>query len=588
MQQPQVGQAAENIELLRQAVARNPGDLDVGLMLGSALHGVGEYVESAVALKNVLKQHPDHPYTLLLLARSLARSGNIAEALEALAKAQKIDPTDPQAWQVGAALAAQIRDWPELLHIALSWTEFHPQALEAWQALSRAHFEESRFEEAIAAFEHVLKLAPNNPSHLVSAARLHIAATNYDSARQLLDAAHQLAPSSGELLYTLSRLYHMTGELAAAEDYCRRAIAVLPKFAPAYVALGTLCEGQLQNLEIQIITQLFQDKTTHPEYRAMLGFTLGEALDRKGEYGQAFIAWEHANHINAMISEREGFLYQAKQFENDVQILAELFAEPLASPPTPPATEKMRPIFVVGMPRSCTTLVESILASHSTVYGAGELPTLYDIYEELLTVARVQGVSAARDLLCHNASAWRDRYLAALPQAGDAICVVDKQPLNFRAVGLIRMLFPESPIIYTQRSPLDIGLSIYRHKFAKDWPCAHRLADIGHYYGVHARMMSLWLERHPESIHVVDHAVLVEDTDAQIRHLLDFAKLVFEPACLSPHKTKRHVATFSSVQVQRPLSAAYSHRSSPYTAQLAPLRQALLNAGVNVPPENAH
>ena len=579
MSRPKVRDVKDELVSLRQLVARNPGDLDVGLRLGSSLYNANDYIGSATALQSVLRHHPHHLQTLLLLAGAEARSGHIPAALKVLAQAQTVHPSSPQVWQVAAALAAESRDWVELHRIANTWTQALPSALDAWQALARAYFEESRYDEAITAFEAVLKLEPNNPAHLISVARMAIAAQRYETAGEYLATAKQLAPASGELLYTLSRLYHMTGELGIAEDYCRRAIAVLPAFAPAYVALGALCEGRLDDADMQVIAGLFNDASTHPEYRAMLGFTLGEALDRRQEYDSAFQAWENANQINRLISEREGFVYKPEQIEQELEWLPQIFAEPLESHFNPLESQYPRPIFVVGMPRSSTTLVESILASHSSVHGAGELPTLYDIHESLMSVARVHGIESARELVRKEANTWRERYLEAMPKTTGATSVVDKQPLNFRSIGLIRLLFPASPIIYTKRSAVDVCLSIYRHKFSKSWPCAHRLRDIGHYYGIHERIFAMWQEHYAESIYVVDHAILVREPETQIRRLLSFASLDFELACLAPHKTKRPIATFSSVQVQQPVSGLYSNRAAPYAAHLTPLYDALRSAG---------
>lgn len=577
-QRPAARDHEHAIARLRDEVARTPGDLNAGLMLGSALYQAGQYADSAAAFRSLLQQHTDHPQALLLLARTLARAGLRGDALQVLARAQRVDPANTQVWQVSAALAADVRDWQQLLHIAQGWTQAHPTAIDAWQALSRAHFEESRFSEAIAVYAQVLALAPDNPSYLTGAARLAIAAQHYGQAHEHLDAAQQLAPDSAELLYSFARLHHLTGELQTAEQYCRRAIAARPGFATAYVELGTLREGRLDDAELTAISKLFDDPAVHPEYRVMLGFTLGDALDHRHQYQQAFAAWDQGNAINRQLSEQEGMIYQPELIESELSLLADIFDDLVIAPDqraTAGSSAHRCPIFVLGMPRSGTTLVESILASHSNVLGAGELPTLYDIHEALMTVARQQGIAAARDLLCAQAHAWRSRYLAALPPGPGKTHIVDKQPLNFRSIGLIRLLFPDSPIVYTQREPLDVGFSIYRHKFAKDWPCAHRLADIGHYYRHHVRIMTMWQARHGKAIHVADHAALVRDPERCIRDLLDAAGLDFQPACLTPHKTRRAVATFSAVQVQRPISASFAGRSRHYARQLIALRDAL-------------
>lgn len=587
MQQAETLTTTEVIELLRDSVARHPGDADRALMLGSALYRAGHYAESIPAFRCLLDHHPDHPRALLLLARSVARCGRKAEAVQVLARAQQVSPGNTQVWQVAAALAAELRDWAELLRIARGWTVVYPGSHEAWQALSRAHFEESRFSEAIAAYQRVLELQPGNPYHLIGAARLAISAQDYEQARRHLDAAREIAPESADLLYTLGRLSHLTGELEAAEDYCRRAIAARAGFATAYVELGALCEGRLSDTEIDVIRQLFDDPAVHPEYRVMLGFTLGEALDRRNKCAEAFDAWDKGNEINRRISEQEGIVYQPALIESELQLLPAIFND-LDPRPAPRTSGHPRPIFVIGMPRSGTTLVETILASHSQVHGAGELPTLYDIHEELMDVARHQGVEAARQLVRNAAAGWRERYLAALPPAAGKSSIVDKQPLNFRSIGLIRQLFPDSPILYMRREPMDVGFSIYRHKFSKSWPCAHRLADIGHYYGIHALIFAHWQERHAESIHVVDYASLVQAPESRIRELLSHLDLEFEPACLAPHRTKRSVATFSAVQVRQPVSTTYSNRAARHAGRLAPLRDALDRGGILIPTRGTH
>lgn len=572
------GRLADAIALLREAAARAPDDAETGLALGSALHAAGDHGGSAAALRAVLKHHPDHGRTLLYLARAEARLGDVGAALATLARAEAAEPQDPQVWQVAAGLAAGVRDWPELLRIARGWTAAHPASCEAWQALSRAHFEESRFIEAVDAFAPVLALEPGKVGHLVNAGRLALAAQLHEAARDHLAAAEALAPESGEVLYALSRMHHLAGDLAASEACCLRAIATMPDHAPAYAELGALREGRLDDADVAAIERLLGDPGLHSEYRAMLGFTLGDALDRRGESARAFAAWEEANRINRTISEAEGIVYDPKEHEAEGELLATLFASP---PEIAPEAMTVRPIFVVGMPRSGTTLVESILAAHSAVHGAGELPTLPKLHKELMAVARQQGIAAARELIAARAAEWRARYLAALPAPDGATSVVDKQPINYRSVGLIRVLFPDSPVLHIRRSPMETGFSIYRHNFSKNWPCAHRLEDIGRYYGIHARICAFWQRCFPDSFHAVDYAALVRDQEGETRRLLALAGLDFEPACFAPHETTRPIATFSGVQVRRPVSSAYSGRAAARERWLGPLRAALEEAGLD-------
>jgi hypothetical protein len=129
---------------------------------------------------------------------------------------------------------------------------------------------------------------------------------------------------------------------------------------------------------------------------------------------------------------------------------------------------------------------------------------------------------------------------------------------------------------------MDVGFSIFRHKFSKNWPCAHSLSDIGHYYAAHVQIFALWLQYYADAMHVVDHSSLVENPQCEIHRLLSFVGLDSESACFTPHKTKRPIATFSSVQVRQPLSSAYSNRSALYASALAPLYEALREGHVFV------
>jgi len=518
-----------------------------------------------------------------MLAREKTRAGNLPEALSLLIEVNRTDPDNTDAWSLACTLAAKLRNWSLMMQTAGAWTRYSPESVQAWQSLSHACFEQKLLVDSLAAFDNVLALEPNNYRHRVSAARIATAAEKFEIAKQHLNQAEKMNPGSCEVLLASCRLNYLTGEFAQAESDCRKALAISPNLAPAYITLGQLTQGKLSDNEISTLQRLLAVPRLHLEYKASLYFTLGDALDCKGEINGAFAAWQEANRVNLHISRQEGIRYQRSHQEEEVDIIKALFPDDdQSSSPVTESTGKAQPIFVLGMPRSGTTLIESVLASHSTVQGGGELPVLTEIHDELIALARRIGVSEAREAMTCKMDHWRERYLSALPDKGQTQWVVDKQPLNYRSIGLIKLLFPELPIIATERHVLDVGLSIYRHDFTKNWPCAHRLEDIGHYLGIHDQIMSHWASTCSNSFHAVNHSSVVANPEKEISKLLSFAGLAEEPACFAPHKTKRSISTFSAVQVRQPVSAAFSGRAQRYIPHLEPLIAALKDAGIDM------
>lgn len=518
-----------------------------------------------------------------MLARDNIRAGNLPEALSLLLVVNRDEPENLDAWSLACTLAAKLRNWSLMMQTAGAWTRYAPETVQAWQSLSHACFEQKRLRESMAAFDRVLVLEPDNYRHRVSAARIATAAEQFEVATQHLRIAEKMQPDSPEVLLASCRLNYLTGEFDQAEADCRKVLSISPNLAPAYITLGQLTQGALSDDEISTLQRLLAVPRLHLEYKASLYFTLGEALDRKNDINGAFSAWQEANRVNLHIARKEDIRYQRAAQEEEAAIIQSLFPgnEQLADSAVN-QTGRSQPIFVVGMPRSGTTLIESVLASHSTVLGGGELPGLTEIHDELIALARRIGVNEAREAMTCKVEHWRERYLSALPDSSQTPWVVDKQPLNYRSIGLIAMLFPASPIIATDRDSMDVGLSVYRHDFTKHWPCAHRLQDIGHYLGVHGKIMSHWHRGFADRFHTVRHSHFVRQPAKEISKLLSFVGLPEEPACFVPHKTKRSISTFSAVQVRQPVSAAFSGRAQRYMPHLEPLITAMKDAGVDM------
>ncbi|HRX37970.1 MAG TPA: sulfotransferase [Parvularculaceae bacterium] len=574
------GRTQEAANLLEQAAAMRPDDAELALLLGSALYHLGDYATSLEKLTRAAALAPQRHDAHLLLARSAIKAGDAPRAFAALDAARRLRPEDERAYALAAALATEERDWPFLVRMARLWTEAIPASPEGWSQLARGYLEDSAFSPALEAAARAADLAPTDLSRLVAAARIALAGQRYDAARGYLDRARALAPESSDVLFAQARLHHLLGELAQAETACRRVIAAAPAYAPAYAELSALREGALSDAEMAAVERLLADKTLHADYRAMLCFALADALDKQGAPEKAMAHYEAGNAVNLEIAARENLAYDAQAQEENIRLLKDVFSVPIKIDAGALGPASVRPIFIVAMPRSGTTLLESIIAAHSKAHGAGELPMLPRLHRELMDCAREKGANSARALLKSSAPAWRARYFEALPPFGDAEAVVDKQPINFQSLGLIRALFPEAVILHIERAPIDCGFSIYRHNFSKNWPCAHRLSDIAHYYALYRRIVEFWRNAGAAPDLDLRHETLARAPEREVPRILEACRLPFEEACLSPHAQQRPIATFSGVQARQPISARYASRYEAYAPLLATLDAALKSEGV--------
>jgi hypothetical protein len=244
-------------------------------------------------------------------------------------------------------------------------------------------------------------------------------------------------------------------------------------------------------------------------------------------------------------------------------------------------SEPSTPIFIVGMPRSGTTLLENALAAHPDAAGAGEVPALPFLLSELLTaLANTRGPAKISPEFIAAARGTYFRQSAEFAGRAGAY-VVDKQPTNFESVGLIRVLFPDAPIIHIRRNPMDTGLSIFRRNFTWQWPFAFDLASIGHFYGQYARLMAHWERGYAGAVAFVQYEDLVDNFEGELRRLLDFCGLPWSEKCLDYQDAERAVHTFSAVQVRKGASKSHRGSAGPYESHLQPLADALLSAGVD-------
>jgi hypothetical protein len=375
------------------------------------------------------------------------------------------------------------------------------------------------------------------------------------------------------MLFANVGLLAFAGRFEKALAYCRRSLAADPNDVTAYRLLTNLTHGRLSAQERSVLARLSQDPELRAEQRISAAFALGDCYDADGDIDQAFAAYQLAQRLASERGRAESLIYDPDTVGRDVDELIARFQAVAASPPGMPA---LRPLFIVGMPRSGTTLIESMIGSHSRVFACGERMIMRQIKREYLARA-----AQARDVPAATCANLVRAYFDQLPQLHGRDHITDKNPWNFDAVGLILSLFPNAHLIHVRRNPLETGLSIYRHEFPKFQPFTQRLEHIGHYYGQYARLMAHWQHLAGERMTTVQYEDFVADFAHAAPALVRACGLEWEEPCANFQARASVIATLSAVEAREPVTDR-SGRARRYARHLQPLVAGLTAAGVDL------
>jgi len=419
--------------------------------------------------------------------------------------------------------------------------------------------------------ENAVALQPHSAKAHVTLGMLLMDRNELDAALSEVEYGLRLEPENPITYARLGMLMQIRGEPDKAAAYYRKVIALQPLDGTAHRSLAFLQRQTKYNDDIKKMEAAFGSGVTSDKDRIFLGNALGKAFDDLGQYDKAFDYLHTTNQLQRRIydysvEKQKAFFDRHKQ-GLDQALIVHCKEQVVAD---------QAPIFVVGMPRSGTSLVEQILASHPLAYGAGEVE-----YTRLFVDA-VQGATqkpfplgikhVPPEIL--KKAGWA--YIEKLKlNAGQAERVIDKLPHNFLRVGLFAAVMPNAKIVLCERNPMDNCLSIFQHLFGPAHAYAVDLSDLGRYYRLYWDLMDWWEEILPGHMHRVRYEELVSDTENQVRRLLEYCELPFHENCLSFHKTRRQVKTPSSAQVQQPIYQGSIGRWKYYEKHLRPLRKAL-------------
>jgi tetratricopeptide (TPR) repeat protein len=432
--------------------------------------------------------------------------------------------------------------------------------------------------DAEALYQGILNDAPEQPDALHLLGLIRGEQGQEHIGIELIERALRKRPLAAAYHHNIAGLYRRVGEMALAKARFQDAFTLKPDYGEAYQGYAEMVAFAPQDPFLDAVEQQLTDPNLNDQTRCYLHFAAGKYLDDTAEYDQAFKHYESANGLAARsfsVSKNRQFFQDLVYFQPDLQSIEARGGS---------VGDQPMPIFVVGMPRSGTSLVEQILASHSRVFGAGELNDLATVSLQLAQTLRAQSAPAGmrRDessrLVQVAVDQARARYLHALRDRdyGEGIqWIVDKHPLNFRFLGLLRAMIPGVKIVHVSRHPLDTCLSCFFQNFTKGQDYSFNLTDLGQYYLDYQRLMNHWSAVPGLNIHTVTYESLLASPQSVIESLLAFCELPFEPACLRFYDTIRTVSTASFNQVRQPIYQTSKARWRHYAQHLGPLARML-------------
>lgn len=483
---------------------------------------------------------------------------------------------------------------PEAIVLFRKILAMRPEVSEGWYELGYLLKSQGQYEEALEAFAEALKRGVTRPEevHLNRGVIFSNHLRRDDAAASELAAALALNPGYVPALLNLGNLQEERGERDAALEAYDRIIARAGDVATPHHDLCLEALARSANLrppkdiDDPILAQLQQAAITTAQYssvtRANVLFMLGQSYDKLGAFDLAFDAYAKGNRC---LLRQTGRVYDRAQQQNIVNAMVEVFPTCADSIPLAGQAPTVEPLFICGMFRSGSTLIEQVLSGHPLITPGGELDFLIRLAAQKLAPFPASVANFESIRFAEFADQYRAHVAELFPQGVNGNYITDKRPDNFLLIGFIKRLFPNAKIVHTTRHPIDNGLSVYlQHLVHQVAPYSSDLTDIGHYYGEYRRLMAHWKALYPDSIYDFDYDDFVRDPKPALERLFAFLELDWDDSALNFHELKNTVKTASYWQVRKPLYASASGRWRNYESYLAPLRESLIEAGI-APPE---
>ncbi|WP_374524776.1 sulfotransferase [Sphingopyxis sp.] len=502
-----------------------------------------------------------------LMAAALALAeGRLHDAEPVLKAHLKRDPFDVAAIRMLAELAARIERYRDAEALLRRAVELAPDFLAARSNLATVLHRQGRSAEAIEELERLQQADPGNlgNANLKAAALGRVG--EFDEALALYEQVLQNAGKQPKIWMSYGHMLKTVGRQTDAVAAYRRALALHPALGEAWWSLANLKTLRFDDTDLSAMEAALDRRDIGAEDRFHLHFALGKAHEDRQQAEAAFAHYDRGNALRKALLD-----YDADQTRAAVDHAATLYTAEFFAARAGHGASAPDPIFIVGMPRAGSTLIEQILSSHSMIEGTMELPDIPKLHAKARTMGGVAALSAdqAREL--------GEEYLRGtlVQRKSDKPFYIDKLPNNWLHTGFIRLILPNAKIIDARRHPLDCCFSNFKQHFARGQAFSYSLSDMGRYYADYVELMDHFDRVLPGHVHRVFHERVIEDLEAELRAMLGHLGLPFEPACLDFHKSDRAVRTASSEQVRRPINRDGVGQWRAMEPWLAPLIDAL-------------
>ena len=439
------------------------------------------------------------------------------------------------------------------------------------QALTRRQF----YGKALEQSKHLLDGEPNSAQFQSLHAVSSVQAGDLETALLMFDKVLTTLPNDPRTLTSKGHALKTRGDFDVSVDSYRQALIAHPEHGEAYYALANLKTYRYSDTEMKAMhAQQANPQLTHMD-RVYLSFALGKAYEDQGDYEHSFNQYARGNALKKTQSR-----YSAEVTTRDIQAQISVCDTDFFRNMDGAGHQVSDPIFIVGLPRAGSTLLEQILSSHSLVDGTQELPNILSLSQSLRRRGRQEfGSDYPQILEKMNKNEFTEFGRTFIEETGihrlGAPYFIDKMPNNFRHIGLIRLMLPNAKIIDARRHPMSCGFSVFKQLFAEGQEFSYSLEDIGQYYADYLDLMDHWDRVLPGFVLRVQHEDVVDDLEAQVRRILEFCGLPFEASCINYYDTVRDVRTPSSEQVRQPIFKTALEQWRNYESELQPLIAAL-------------